>query len=136
MFRWASFGKESKGKMAAIMNSKVHSFIFRSTFVKNTSFCIRSFHRCTVSYKPVHAIIMGPPGSGKGTVSERIVRDFGLDHLSSGDLLRSHIQNKTELGKEAQKYIDEGNLVPDDVMVGLILNELEQRKSGWLLDGK
>ncbi|KAK3730607.1 hypothetical protein QZH41_018819 [Actinostola sp. cb2023] len=113
----------------------MYSFIFRSSFVKTTSFCCRSFHRCTVSYKPVHAIIMGPPGSGKGTVSERIVRNFGLDHLSSGDLLRSHIQNQTELGKEAQKYIDKGNLVPDDVMVDLILKELDQRKSSWLLDG-
>ncbi|XP_020917707.1 GTP:AMP phosphotransferase AK3, mitochondrial [Exaiptasia diaphana] len=78
---------------------------------------------------------MGPPGSGKGTVSERIVRDFGLDHLSSGDLLRSHIQNNTDIGKEAKKYIDKGHLVPDNLMVDLALKELEQRKSGWLLDG-
>jgi adenylate kinase family enzyme len=56
--------------------------------------------------------------------------------LSSGDLLRSHINNGTEIGKQAKKYIDQGNLVPDKVMVDLILTDLEQRKTDWLLDGQ
>ncbi|EDO42583.1 predicted protein [Nematostella vectensis] len=78
---------------------------------------------------------MGPPGSGKGTVSERIVRDFGVEHLSSGELLRHHVQNHTDLGEEAQAYILKGELVPDELMVDLILHELDAKKGNWLLDG-
>ncbi|XP_072173256.1 GTP:AMP phosphotransferase AK3, mitochondrial-like [Diadema setosum] len=81
------------------------------------------------------AIIMGPPGSGKGTISSRIVAAFNLNHLSSGDLLRSQIQQKTEAGLHAKKFIDEGGLVPDDVMVKLITGELHKMSSSWLLDG-
>lgn len=81
-------------------------------------------------------IILGAPGSGKGTIANRVVRDFGLKHLSSGDLLRSQIINKTELGLAAQTYMKAGKLVPDDVMVSLISAELEHVKtSSWLLDG-
>ncbi|KAK3089359.1 hypothetical protein FSP39_003015 [Pinctada imbricata] len=79
---------------------------------------------------------MGPPGSGKGTISSRIIKDFNLKHLSSGDLLRSQIINKTAAGLSAKDYIDHGRLVPDDVMVDLILNELHKvEKHSWLLDG-
>jgi len=79
---------------------------------------------------------MGPPGSGKGTISNRIVKDFGMQHLSSGDLLRLHMKNKTEVGIEAKKYIDAGALVPDGVMVKLIADELQLLKDhSWLLDG-
>lgn len=79
---------------------------------------------------------MGPPGSGKGTISTRIVKDFKMKHLSSGDLLRSQILNKTSAGQSAKDYIDHGKLVPDNVMVELILNELHGLKSeSWLLDG-
>jgi len=82
------------------------------------------------------ALIMGAPGSGKGTISERIVRDFGLKHLSSGDLLRSQILDKTEVGLQAQKFIEEGELVPDVTMVSLISAELNKMTaSSWLLDG-
>jgi len=85
-------------------------------------------------------IIMGPPGSGKGTVSGRIQKTFDSFHLSSGDLLRSQIAAKTEAGVLADDYIKKGALVPDDVMVRLILGALRhqetQMKSGsWLLDG-
>ncbi|XP_018604679.1 GTP:AMP phosphotransferase AK3, mitochondrial [Scleropages formosus] len=82
------------------------------------------------------AVIMGPPGSGKGTVSDRITKTFGLAHLSSGDVLRVNIKAKTELGLLMKSCIDHGQLVPDDVISRLILGELrnmEQR--GWLLDG-
>ncbi|XP_078070267.1 GTP:AMP phosphotransferase AK3, mitochondrial [Mustelus asterias] len=82
------------------------------------------------------AIIMGPPGSGKGTVSERIVNTFGLKHLSSGELLRANIRNETEFGLLAKSFIDVGKLVPDVAITRIILNELkEMNQSNWLLDG-
>ncbi|XP_038826528.1 GTP:AMP phosphotransferase AK3, mitochondrial [Salvelinus namaycush] len=82
------------------------------------------------------AVIMGPPGSGKGTVSERIVKSFGLMHLSSGDLLRANIKAKTELGLLMKSCIDQGQLVPDDVISRLILTEMRNiDQSSWLLDG-
>ena len=83
------------------------------------------------------ALIVGAPGSGKGTISNWIVRDFRLQHISSGDLLRSHIQRGTEVGKEAKAFIDRGDLVPDEVMVNLISTEIRTmgEKKDWLLDG-
>lgn len=81
-------------------------------------------------------VMLGAPGSGKGTISSRIVRDFGLQHLSSGDLLRSQVLLKTELGLAAETYMKAGKLVPDDVMVNLIASELARMKTtSWLLDG-
>lgn len=86
--------------------------------------------------KIVKAIIIGAPGSGKGTISSRIVKDFGMKHLSSGDLLRTQILQKTEAGLATKKYIDKGELVPDDIMVNLILNEIHSLGHvSWLLDG-
>ncbi|XP_030625550.1 GTP:AMP phosphotransferase AK3, mitochondrial isoform X1 [Chanos chanos] len=82
------------------------------------------------------AVIMGPPGSGKGTVSSRISQSFGLKHLSSGDILRANIQAKTELGLLMKACIDQGQLVPDDVISRLILSNLKTMDhSSWLLDG-
>ncbi|XP_072904442.1 GTP:AMP phosphotransferase AK3, mitochondrial [Hemitrygon akajei] len=82
------------------------------------------------------ALIMGPPGSGKGTVSERIVSTFGLKYVASGELLRDNIRRKTEVGLLAKSFIDEGNLVPDDVITWLILHELKSiNQYNWLLDG-
>ncbi|XP_071800083.1 GTP:AMP phosphotransferase AK3, mitochondrial-like isoform X1 [Asterias amurensis] len=82
------------------------------------------------------AIILGPPGSGKGTISSRIVKDFKLTHLSSGDLLRAQVRGKTDAGLKASEYIERGGLVPDQLMVDLILNELKGLSSvDWLLDG-
>lgn len=79
---------------------------------------------------------MGPPGSGKGTVSERIVKKFGFQYLASGDLLRNQVKEKTELGIEAKSYIDKGALVPDELVQKLVLNELHKaNQSDWLLDG-
>ena len=84
----------------------------------------------------LRAVIMGPPGAGKGTISSRIVAMFDLHHLSSGDLLRSQITKQTSLGQEAQRYTDSGILVPDHTMVELILSELKEvRNPYWLLDG-
>ncbi|KAF3702155.1 GTP:AMP phosphotransferase AK3, mitochondrial [Channa argus] len=84
----------------------------------------------------VRAVIMGPPGSGKGTVSGRIVKTFGLKHISSGDILRANINARTELGLLMKACIDQGQLVPDDVMSRLILSDLRAvDQSSWLLDG-
>lgn len=82
------------------------------------------------------AVILGAPGSGKGTISSRIVRKFEMKHISSGDILRNHILNKTPLGMDAKRYMDKGQLVPDEVMIGVVLSEIEKvSTSNWLLDG-
>ena len=80
---------------------------------------------------------MGPPGAGKGTISSRIVSTFGLPHLSSGDLLRTHISQGTRLGREAERYTSEGLLVPDQTMISLILDSIAEggARHRWLLDG-
>ncbi|KYO20840.1 GTP:AMP phosphotransferase AK3, mitochondrial isoform X2 [Alligator mississippiensis] len=84
----------------------------------------------------LRAVIMGPPGSGKGTVSSRIVKHFALKHLSSGDLLRDNMQRRTEVGVIAKTYIDRGQLIPDDIMTQLVLRELKTLEQySWLLDG-
>ncbi|KAG0715142.1 GTP:AMP phosphotransferase AK3, mitochondrial [Chionoecetes opilio] len=81
-------------------------------------------------------VILGAPGSGKGTISSRILRDFGLKHLSSGDILRSQVLKKTDVGQMAEKYMKSGKLVPDETMVKLISSELAgMNTSAWLLDG-
>ncbi|XP_078000375.1 GTP:AMP phosphotransferase AK3, mitochondrial-like [Glandiceps talaboti] len=83
------------------------------------------------------AAVIGAPGSGKGTVSGRLQRDFGLAHLSSGDLFRQHIVHRTDIGEVARRYVEKGELVPDDIVIGLVLHELEGQYSNtnWLLDG-
>src|SRR6476469_3638504 len=81
-------------------------------------------------------ILFGPPGSGKGTQSEKLIRKYGLKHLSTGDLLRDEISKKTILGIEAKKFIDIGQLVPDEVVIGMISSELDaHRDTGLLFDG-
>ena len=86
--------------------------------------------------KILHALILGPPGSGKGTIASRIVETFHLNHLSSGDLFRAQISKRTDIGLSAKKFIDKGTLVPDDVTVKLVLNELRALSNhSWLLDG-
>ncbi len=82
-------------------------------------------------------ILFGPPGSGKGTQSEKIVEKFGLVHLSTGNLLRQEITDKTPLGLEASNFMDKGQLVPDEVVIGMIDSCLEKHKEakGFLFDG-
>ena len=71
-------------------------------------------------------ILFGPPGSGKGTQSEKLIAKYGLKHLSTGDLLRSEIAAKTPLGLEAKNIMDKGQLVPDEVVIGMIILGLPQ----------
>lgn len=85
----------------------------------------------------LNIVLFGPPGAGKGTQSKNIVEEFDLIHLSTGDLLRSEIKAGTSLGKEAKSLMDEGKLVPDDVVVGMISNKLRDNKDaeGFIFDG-
>lgn len=86
----------------------------------------------------MNILIMGGPGAGKGTMSSKIVEKFNVNHISTGDIFRSEISNKTELGMLAQSYMDKGLLVPDEVvnnMVKSYLEHLEDKKNGFLLDG-
>uniref|UniRef100_A0A5F5PGT1 GTP:AMP phosphotransferase AK3, mitochondrial n=1 Tax=Equus caballus TaxID=9796 RepID=A0A5F5PGT1_HORSE len=88
------------------------------------------------SARLLRAVIMGAPGSGKGTVSSRITQHFELKHLSSGDLLRDNMLRGTEIGVLAKTFIDQGKLIPDDVMTRLALHELKNlTQHSWLLDG-
>jgi Adenylate kinase and related kinases len=85
----------------------------------------------------VNLILFGPPGSGKGTQSANIIEKYGLIHLSTGDLLRSEIGGKTPLGMEAQKFMDQGLLVPDEVVIGMISSKLDANPeaAGFIFDG-
>lgn len=82
-------------------------------------------------------ILFGPPGSGKGTQSEKLIEKYGLVHLSTGDLLRKERHLKTPLGIEAQQFVDKGQLVPDEVVIGMISSALDEnsKASGFLFDG-
>ncbi len=82
-------------------------------------------------------ILFGPPGSGKGTQSEKLIAKYGLKHLSTGDLLRSEIAAETALGIEAKKIMDKGQLVPDEVVIGMISSALDSNPNakGFLFDG-
>ena len=82
-------------------------------------------------------ILFGPPGSGKGTQSEKLILKYGLKHLSTGDLLRTEIAGQTPLGLEAKNFMDKGQLVPDEVVIGMISTALESnpKANGFLFDG-
>ena len=82
-------------------------------------------------------ILFGPPGSGKGTQAKLLSNEFDSAHISTGDLLRAAVANKTSLGVKAKEFMDEGNLVPDEVMIGLIheVLESERARNGFILDG-
>jgi adenylate kinase len=82
-------------------------------------------------------ILLGPPGAGKGTQAERLREDFGLPHISTGDILRAEVAEGSELGNEAKRYMDAGDLVPDEVIVGMITQRVASpdARDGFLLDG-
>ncbi|PIY02594.1 MAG: adenylate kinase [Bacteroidetes bacterium CG_4_10_14_3_um_filter_31_20] len=85
----------------------------------------------------LNIVLFGPPGSGKGTQSERLIKQFELIHLSTGDILRAQIAEKTKLGLEAKQIMDRGELVPDNVVVGMISGIIENNKNakGFIFDG-
>lgn len=86
----------------------------------------------------LNLILFGPPGSGKGTQAERLIAEYNLLHLSTGDLLRSELKAETPLGLEAKKYIDKGALVPDEVVIGMISGQLDEfigKVKGFIFDG-
>ncbi len=85
----------------------------------------------------LNLILLGPPGAGKGTQAERLRDDFGLAHISTGDMLRAQVAEETELGKAAKRYMDAGDLVPDEVIIKMILGRVgdPDAADGFLLDG-
>lgn len=85
----------------------------------------------------MYILLMGPPGAGKGTQAERLVETYHIPHISTGDMFRAAVKQGTELGKEAKRYMDAGQLVPDAVTIGIVKDGLSKPecKQGFLLDG-
>jgi adenylate kinase len=85
----------------------------------------------------LNLILMGPPGAGKGTQAEKLTEDFGLPYYATGNILREAVAQGTELGKQAKAYMDKGDLVPDEIIIGVILDALQtpEAADGFLLDG-
>src|ERR671931_1404810 len=85
----------------------------------------------------LNLILLGPPGAGKGTQAERLREDFDLAYIATGDILRKAVKEGTDLGRKAKEYMDNGDLVPDEVIIGVILEEVEgeSAQDGFLLDG-
>jgi len=85
----------------------------------------------------VNLLIMGPPGAGKGTQAVEVVKELKIPHISTGDMLREAVKQGTEMGKKAKEYMDKGQLVPDEVIIGVVKERLEQPdcRTGFLLDG-
>ena len=82
-------------------------------------------------------ILLGPPGAGKGTQAVRIAEAFAIPHISTGDILRANVREGTDLGREAKRYMDAGDLVPDEVIIGMVGDRLEEpdASEGFLFDG-
>ncbi|HLV41360.1 MAG TPA: adenylate kinase [Brumimicrobium sp.] len=85
----------------------------------------------------LNLVLFGPPGAGKGTQSSNIIKEFGLIHLSTGDIFRANIGNSTDLGKLAKSYIDKGQLVPDEVTIDMLKSEVNkfENPKGFIFDG-
>lgn len=85
----------------------------------------------------LNIVLFGPPGAGKGTQSEKIIESHSLIHISTGDLFRKHIGENTELGKLAKSYMDAGNLVPDEVVIGMVEDKIQEnlQAEGFIFDG-
>ncbi|NLY89562.1 MAG: adenylate kinase [Firmicutes bacterium] len=87
--------------------------------------------------KTTNLVLLGPPGAGKGTQAEKLTAEFAIPHISTGDIFRAAIKDQTPLGKKAQKYLDGGELVPDEIVIGIVAERLRQQdtEGGFLLDG-
>ena len=85
----------------------------------------------------LRAVLLGPPGAGKGTQAAKVIEKYNVPHISTGDIFRANIKEGTELGKKAKGYMDEGKLVPDELVVDLVTDRLQKDdcKEGFLLDG-
>ncbi|AWW30306.1 adenylate kinase [Echinicola strongylocentroti] len=85
----------------------------------------------------LNIVLFGPPGAGKGTQSEKLIAKYELEHISTGDLFRKHLGEGTDLGKLARKYMDEGRLVPDEVVIGMVDDKIKNTEAakGFILDG-
>ena len=85
----------------------------------------------------LRAVLLGPPGAGKGTQAAKVIEKYNVPHISTGDIFRANIKEGTELGKKAKGYMDEGKLVPDELVVNLVTDRLQKDdcKEGFLLDG-
>jgi adenylate kinase len=85
----------------------------------------------------LNLILLGPPGAGKGTQAERLVDDFGLPYYATGDILRAAVKEESELGREAQEYMERGDLVPDELICRVIMERVDsdEARDGFLLDG-
>lgn len=85
----------------------------------------------------MNIVLLGAPGAGKGTQAAKLVEEFGTPHISTGDMLRAAVKAGTELGKKAKSYMDAGDLVPDEVIIGLVIERLGQpdTEKGFILDG-
>src|ERR687892_2045438 len=85
----------------------------------------------------LNLILLGPPGSGKGTQGETLQEDFRLPYYATGDILRAAVRDQTELGRKAKEFMDRGDLVPDEVIIGVIIERLEgaEAADGFILDG-
>lgn len=85
----------------------------------------------------LNLILLGPPGAGKGTQAKRLVEDFGLPYFATGDMLRDAVRDETELGRDAKQYMDAGDLVPDDIIIGVIAEYVQgdDARDGFILDG-
>lgn len=85
----------------------------------------------------LNIVLFGPPGAGKGTQSEKLISKYNLEHISTGDLFRKHLNEGTELGKSAQKYMDDGFLVPDEVVIGMVDDKIQSSAgaNGFIFDG-
>ena len=85
----------------------------------------------------MNIVLLGAPGAGKGTMAQKLVADYGVAHISTGDLLRAAVKGGTELGVQAKKYMDAGELVPDELTVDLVIDRIKEKDcmNGFILDG-
>ena len=85
----------------------------------------------------LNIVLLGPPGAGKGTQSEKVLKKYNLVHLSTGDLFRLHLNNETTLGLEAKKYMNKGDLVPDEIVIGMVEDKINKSSNviGFVFDG-